>query len=320
MEYSNEFLMKLYEELLRCRLFEKKLVDTYALGKIPGHIHSGLGGEACYVGTLATRQQGDYFKNSHRCIAVANLLGVSLETAFSEIMAKRTGNAGGRGGVNHVSQLKYNMLGFSATLACDIGLAGGAAMRLQYDGIDNMAYTFYGDGTSNRGPVHEAMNLAAVWKLPVLFVCDNNQFGISTHVSQGSSVPNPGADRAGAYGMPSEVADGTDVLAVYEAAKRLTDHIRAGKGPAVLECKNYRWRGHFEGDQTPYRDKAVTEEWMKKDSVAKMEKLLLDKKIIDQATIDNMYQQIDDEMERAIAFAEASPAITPEEIYDNLYV
>ena len=321
MKYSKEFLIGLYEQLLQCRLFEKKLVDTYAIGKIPGHIHSGMGEEACYVGTFATRKEGDYYKISHRCIASSTLLGLDFNTAFAEIMAKKDGNAGGRGGVNHLCSMKYNMLGFSATLACDLGLANGAGMKIQYDGTDNIVYVFYGDGTSNRGPVHEAMNMAGAWKMPVLFVCQNNQFAISTPASEGSSVPNPGADRAAAYGMPTAIADGTDVLSVYEAAKDLVDYVRSGKGPALLECKHYRWRGHFEGDMAPYRDKSVTDDYVQnKDCVARMEKLLLDEGMIDQATIDAMYKEMDERLEAAVAFGEASPSMTLDEIYDNLYV
>lgn len=232
-----------------------------------------------------------------------------------------SGNAGGRGGVNHLCSMKHNMLGFSATLACDLGLANGAGMKIQYDGTDNIVYVFYGDGTSNRGPVHEAMNMAGAWKMPVLFVCQNNQFAISTPASEGSSVPNPGADRAAAYGMPTAIADGTDVLSVYEAAKGLVDYVRSGKGPALLECKHYRWRGHFEGDMAAYRDKSVTDDYVQnKDCVARMEKLLLDEGMIDQATIDAMYKKLDDELEAAVAFGEASPSMTLDEIYDNLYV
>lgn len=155
-------------------------------------------------------------------------LGIPLNTMFAELMGKVTGNALGLGGVLHMVSREYGMVGFSGTLGCDIAVSDGAALSIQMAGTDNVSYVFYGDGTSNRGPVHEAMNLAAVWKLPVLFVCNNNQFAISTFAKDGVSVPHPGADRAAAYGMPTRAVDGTDVLAVYEAAKELVDGIRAG--------------------------------------------------------------------------------------------
>jgi pyruvate dehydrogenase E1 component alpha subunit len=303
------------------RLFEEKLVEIYNLGKVPGHIHSGVGEEATYVGTLATRKDGDYYKITHRPVGATAIIGVPLNTIFSEIMGKRDGNSGGRGGVNHVTLLSKGMLGFSGTLGCDMAVGAGAGLTIKKNGTDNIVYVYYGDGTSSRGPVHEAMNLAAVWKLPVLFICENNQFAISTHASEGVSVENPGADRAAGYGMPSKIVDGTDVLAVYEGAKELAEYVRSGKGPAVLEAKSYRWRGHFEGDQTRYRDAEITEDWKKrKDCVENMEKYLLENNFATEEDINEIRAEINNDLDKAIEFAEASPAITAEEVYDNLYV
>ena len=178
-----------------------------------------------------------------------------------------------------------------------------------------------GDGTSSRGPVYEAMNLASAWKLPVLFICHNNQFAISTPASYSIAVEHPGADRAAAFNMPSKAVDGTDVLAVYEAAKELVAGIRAGGGPAVLECKDYRWRGHFEGDQCAYRDAAVTEDWIANhDCVKNFEAKLMEQGVITADEISQMRADFDREMDEAILRAEAAPEMKPEEIYDNLYV
>lgn len=319
MEHTAEFLKSLYRNLLSIRLFEEKQVEIYALGKVPGHIHSGIGEEAVAAGVMATRKEGDYFKISHRPVGASVALGVPLNTMFAELMGKVTGNALGLGGVLHMTSLEHGMVGFSGTLGCDIAVADGAALSIQMAGTDNVAYVFYGDGTSSRGPVHEAMNLAAAWKLPVLFVCNNNQFAISTPVTTGVSVANPGADRAPAYGMPTLTADGTDVLSVYEAVKQLVDGIRAGGGPAVLDCKTYRWRGHFEGDQCKYRDIAVTEEWYKKDCVAHLEEYLQDQGVMTAEEIQKVRDEISAEMEAAVAFGEASPEPTPEDLFRNLY-
>ena len=178
-----------------------------------------------------------------------------------------------------------------------------------------------GDGTSSRGPVYEAMNLASAWKLPVLFICHNNQFAISTPSSYSIAVEHPGADRAAAFNMPSKAVDGTDVLAVYEAAKELVAGIRAGNGPAILECKDYRWRGHFEGDQCAYRDAAVTEDWIANhDCVKNFEAKLMEQGVITADEISQMRSDFDREMDEAILRAEAAPEMKPEEIYDNLYV
>lgn len=320
MAYSKDFLIKTYRELVQLRLFEEKLVEIYTLGKVPGHIHSGVGEEATYVGTLATRKDGDYYKITHRPVGAATIIGVPLNTAFSEIMGKKDGNSGGRGGVNHVSLLSKGMLGFSGTLGCDMAVGAGAGLTIKKKGTDNIVYVYYGDGTSSRGPVHEAMNLAAVWKLPVLFICENNQFAISTHVTEGVSVENPGADRAAAYGMPSRIVDGTDVLSVYEGAKELTDYVRSGKGPALLEAKSFRVRGHFEGDQARYRSQEITEEWKKKDCVEKMEKYLLENMFITKEEIEAIRNEISGDLDKAIDFADKSLAPSTEEVYDYIFV
>ena len=319
MEYTAEFLTQLYRNLLSVRLFEEKQVELYALGKVPGHIHSGIGEEGSCTGVFATHKEGDYFKISHRPVGAGLLAGTPLETMFAELMGRVGGNALGLGGVLHMSSLSSGMLGFSGTLGCDAAVADGAALTIQMSGTDNVAYVFYGDGTSNRGPIHEAMNLAAIWKLPMLFVCNNNQYAISTPATFSSPVPNPGADRAAAYGMPSRVADGNDVLSVYEAASDLVAGIRAGNGPAVLECKMCRMRGHFEGDQQKYRDLSVVEEWKEKDCIVHMENYLLDHAVLTAEELQAIREELNAKMDAAIAAAEASPEPTPEDLYKNLY-
>lgn len=316
---SNEVLRGLYRDVLLLRLFEQRLIDLYAAGKIPGHIHSGIGEEACFVGVLATKKEGDYFKMSHRDIGASSLLGVPLGTMFAEIFGRQDGNSGGRGGINHIAQLSKGMLGFSGTLGCDIAVGAGAGLTIQNQGRDNVVYVFFGDGTTSRGPVHEAINLAAAWKLPVLFVCENNQFAISTPVSEGVPVENSAADRASAYGIPSRVADGTDVCQVYAAAEELVSHIRKGNGPAILESRAYRWRGHFEGDQARYRDRETTEEWLKKDCVQKLEDQLVENEAMTSGEIADLRAEFQAKLDEAVAFGQKSPEPLLESIYEYLY-
>ena len=319
MEHTPEFLTKLYRNLYSVRLFEEKQVELYALGKVPGHIHSGIGEEGSCTGVFATSKKGDYFKISHRPVGAGVLAGVPLETMFAELMGRVGGNAMGLGGVLHMTSLEKGMVGFSGTLGCDAPVAVGAALTIQMKGTDNVSYVFYGDGTSNRGPIHEAMNLAAIWKLPVLFVCNNNQYAISTPSSFSSPVANPGAARAAGYGMPSRVADGTNPVAVYEAAKELVDYIRAGNGPAVLECKMCRMRGHFEGDQQKYRDLSVVEAWKEQDCIAKMEQILREECLLTSGEIQAIRDEINAKMDAAIAAADTSPEPTAEDLWRNLY-
>ncbi len=319
MQHTAEFLKDLYRTMLSVRLFEEKQVEIYALGKVPGHIHSGIGEEGCCCGVLATRKKGDYVKITHRPVGAALAAGMDLNTMFAELMGKVGGNALGLGGVLHMCSLEHGIVGFSGTLGSDVAVSDGAALSIQMAGTDNVSYVFYGDGTSSRGPVHEAMNLAAIWKLPVLFVCTNNQFAISTPVSFGVPVTHPGADRASAYGMPAKAVDATDVVAVYEAAKELVDGIRAGGGPAILDCLGYRRRGHFEGDLAKYRDPAVAEEWSKKDCVAQMEQVLKDQGAMTAQEIQALRDQISAQMDQAVAYAEALPEPTPDDLWRNLY-
>lgn len=321
MQYEKEFLRKLYYDLMSMRLLEKKMVDTYAQGRVPGHVHSGVGQEATFVGVLENFKEGDYYKRTHRLLAVPYMMGTDLDMFFGELLAKKTGNSGGRGGSLHIGELRTGDLGFSGTLGCDTGVAVGAALTIDMEERDNVVFMFMGDGTSSRGPVYEAMNLAAAWKLPVLFVCHNNGFAISTPCTYSIAAENVLADRAAGYAMPGKVVDGTDVLAVYEAAKELVEGIRAGNGPAVLECKDYRWRGHFEGDQCAYRDAAVTEEWIKnKDCVKNLEAMLAEQGVMTIEEMEEMKAAFDKEMDEAILRAEAAPEMEPEEIYDYLYV
>lgn len=319
MQHTAEFLTRLYRSLYSVRRFEEKQVELYAEGKVPGHIHSGIGEEGSCTGVMATHREGDYVKISHRPVGAGVLTDQSLETMFCELMGRVGGNALGLGGVLHMQSLAHGMLGFSGTLGCDAAVADGAALTIQMNGTDNVAYCFYGDGTSNRGPIHEAMNLAAIWKLPVLFICNNNQYAISTPATYGSPVANPGADRAAAYGMPSRIADGTDVVAVYEAAQELVDGIRAGGGPAVLECKLCRMRGHFEGDQQKYRDLSVVEEWKKQDCVAKLAARLEGEGVCTAEQLAAIRAEVDAEMDAAIAAAEQSPEPTADDLMRNLY-
>lgn len=321
MKYEKDFLMKLYKELLETRLLEIKMTDLYAESRVPGHIHSGTGQEAAFVGVLAARKPGDYFKLPHRVVSAAHLVGDPLDTFFGEILAKKTGNSGGRGGVNHLGRLCDGVLGMSGTLGCDAAIPVGAALTIETEGRDNVAFFFAGDGATNRGPVYEAMTLAADWKLPVVFVCINNEFAISTPVTFSSPVPNVMADKAAGFNMPSVVVDGTDVLQTYEGASKIVEGVRAGNGPAVIECKCYRWRGHFEGDQCAYRDQAVTEKWIEeRDCVKNFEKALMEWGLLTEEESKKMREDFDKEMNDAIDRTEAAPEMTAEEIFNYLYV
>ena len=319
MSISNEKAIEMYKELLAVRMAEEKLVEIYALGKVPGHIHSGVGEEAAYVAPLMTKNEGDYAKFTHRVIAATHVMGITFNEMFAEILGKDTGTSHGRGGVNHVAHLKNGIVGVAGSLGVDTEVAVGAGVSCKYLENGKIVYCFNGDGTHSRGNVHEAMNLASMWKLPVLFVCDDNQYAISANHANTICTPNPAFDRAAGYAMPARLVEGDDPVAVYEAAEELTDYIREGNGPAVLEVKTYRWRGHFEGDQCAYRDEAVTEEMKKRDCIANLEKYLLDNGIMNKEDMELLKNELAVELDQAVEYAENSPEPALDSVYLNVY-
>ena len=319
MKYSEKMVEHYYKELLSVRMAEEKLVEIYAQGRVPGHIHSGVGEEAAYVGPLMTRNETDYYKGTHRVVSAVHAVGVTFNEIFAEILGKQTGTSHARGGVNHIDRLDKGVIGTAGSLGVDTEVAIGAGLSAKYLENGRIVYCYNGDGTHSRGNVHEAMNMAAIWKLPVLFICDDNQFAISANHANTISVKNPAADRAAGYGMPAKVVQGDDPLAIYDAAKELTDYIRAGNGPAVLEIKCYRWRGHFEGDQCAYRDKALTEEAHHHDCLVTLEKYVLENGILTAEDIELMRREIALELDQAVEFAESSPQPDPDHIFDGLY-
>lgn len=319
MSITNEKVVEMYKELLAVRMSEEKLVEIYALGKVPGHIHSGVGEEAAYVAPLMTRNPGDFYKHTHRVVSASHTVGITFKEMYAEFLGKETGTSHGRGGVNHVARLDCGCIGTAGSLGVDTEVGIGAGLSAKYLRNGRIVYLYNGDGTHSRGNVHEAMNMAAMWKLPVLFICDDNQYAISANHKDTICTPNPAYDRAPGYNMPARLVQGDDAIAVYEAAKELTDYIREGNGPAVLEIKTYRWRGHFEGDQCAYRDAAVTEEEKKKDCVANLEKYILDNALMTEEDIEILKNEIAVELDQAVEYAENSPEPDPEKIFEGLF-
>ncbi len=321
MKYSDELLRSMYDKMLTLRQMELKILDKYAEGHVPGHIHSAIGQEGTFVGVLSTKKDGDYWKPVHRMTSLSYMMGMDHKEFWGELLGKKTGNSGGRGGMLHIGDFNTGYIGMSATLGNDAGVCVGAAMTIDYEERDNVVYMFMGDGTSSRGPVYEALTMAKLWNLPVLFICENNGFAISAAAEKMIPVKDALAGRGSGWEIPTKVVeDGTDILAVYEAAKELTDGMREHGGPAILECKSYRWRGHFEGDQCKYRDPEVTKYRMENfDPLKKFGEKLLAEGIITEQYIEEFKERFDKEMEEAYDDAVAAPEMTPEEIYEYLY-
>jgi len=321
MKYQKDFLLKLYQTMLMIRRFEEKAVEMKARQIIPGIIHLYIGEEGVATGSCAALRKEDYICSTHRghghCIAKGGEVGRMM----AELFGRDAGYCRGKGGSMHIADFHLGILGANAIVASGMPISGGAALSIKMRGTDQVVVCFFGDGASNQGAFHEALNLSAVWKLPVIYVCENNLYAIS--VAQARSTPIRDIYlRKDAYGMPGWVVDGNDVLAVYETVKEAVDYARKGGGPSLIECKTYRWRGHYEGeaDRTYfYRSKKEVEEWMEKCPIKRFQKVLLDNKILDQKGLCRIEQETQESIEKAVEFAQNCPWPAPEDALKGLY-
>jgi pyruvate dehydrogenase E1 component alpha subunit len=311
-------MIDLYTNMARIRMFEERVAELFAAGKIPGFVHLYVGEEAVATGVSATLRDSDYITSTHRGHGHLISKGGDMKLMMAELLGKKTGYCKGKGGSMHIAHTDLGILGANGIVGGGPPLAAGAALACQYQGKDDVAICFFGDGASNQGTSHEAMNLATCWKLPVVFVAENNMYGISSCTINSMCVADI-ADRAAAYDMPGAVVDGNDVVAVYEAAAVAISRAREGKGPSLIECKTYRHRGHFEGDPGVYRNQDEVEEWKKKDPLLNFENKLLDMGVLAEGKISDIKGSIEKELEEAVRFAEESPLPDASELLDDVY-
>lgn len=319
-KYSKKLLTELYGKMVTIRLFEQTVESHFLAGEIPGFVHLYIGEEAIAAGIMANLTNRDYIESTHRGHGHTIAKGADLKRMMAEIFGKATGYCKGKGGSMHIADFSIGMLGANGIVGGGYTLAVGAGLATKLSGEDKVSVVFFGDGASNRGTFHEALNMAAIWQLPVLFVCEMNQWASTTPYRTTTSVENI-ADRCQGYSIPGYVVDGNDVLAVYEAAKDIVADIRAGKGPALLECKTYRIKGHFVGDPEKYRTKEeVQHEFETNNPITRFEEKVLKAGALTQANLDAVYKQAEQEIAEALKFAKESPEPAPEAIYEDLYV
>lgn len=318
MSLTNEKMIELYANMAKIRMFEEKIAEFFAAGKIPGFVHLYIGEEAVATGVCATLRDTDYITSTHRGHGHLISKGGDIKLMMAEIFGKRTGYCKGKGGSMHIADLDLGILGANGIVGGGPPIATGAAFSAHYQGQDRVTVCFFGDGASNQGTTHEAMNMATAWKLPLVFVNENNLYGISCSTARSMCVTDI-ADRAAAYDMPSVVVDGNDVLAVYEAAAEAVKRARKGDGPSLIECKTYRWRGHFEGDPCVYRPDEELQEWKDKGPLKQFEKKLLGAKILTKEKIKDIQDGLGKDLAQALAFAQESPLPEPGEITDDVY-
>ena len=318
MSLANEQLIEMYVTMNRIRTFENRVAELFAAGKIPGFVHLYVGEEAVATGVCANLTDRDYITSTHRGHGHLIAKGGSLKRMMAELFGKKTGYCKGKGGSMHIADLDLGIMGANGIVGGGPPLAAGAALACQYLGTDSVAVCFFGDGASNQGTTHEAMNLATCWKLPVVFVNENNMYGISSCTINSMCVPNI-ADRAAAYDMPGVVVDGNDVIAVHEAAAEAIARARKGLGPSLIECKTYRHRGHFEGDPCAYRDDAELKEWKEKDPIPRLGKKLLEMELLTEKKIADITATLEADLAAAERFAEESPFPDRSELTEDVY-
>ena len=296
---------------------ERKL---YRQGKIVGGVYVGRGQEAIPVGTALVARPDDVMLPAHRDLAVFLIRGVSPGRIFAQYMGREGGLTRGRDGNMHMGDLKHGIVAIISALAATVPVAAGVAMALRYKGIDGVAFSYFGDGATSRGDWHEGVNFAAVQKLPVVFICNNNQYAYSTPLSAQMACANV-ADRGPAYNIPAEIVDGNDVLAVHEATQRARAHAGSGKGPYLLECKTFRMTGHSAHDAAHYVPQGLFEEWGKMDPITRLEARMLAEGWAGQEALDRARAAVHSEVDEAVAWAEQSPfpdaATLTEDVYES---
>lgn len=305
--------------MLAVRRMEEKAAQLYTQQKIRGFLHLYIGQEAVGMGIEAAIRPEDYLITGYREHGNAYLRGIPMREILAELMGKETGCSRGKGGSMHMFSAERRFLGGHGIVGGQIGLGTGVAFAIQYREEDLICATLFGDGAVRQGILHECFNMAMLWKLPVVYVCENNQYAMGTAVSRSSNVTEI-YRIACAYDMPSERVDGMDVLAVYSAMQQAAAHARSGKGPYFLEVLTYRYRGHSMSDPAKYRTREEVEKYKERDPLARLQSYLYDHQLASEADIEALEESVATEVAEAVAFAENSPFPPPEALYEEVYV
>ncbi|BCX03070.1 MAG: pyruvate dehydrogenase E1 component subunit alpha [Candidatus Roseilinea sp.] len=321
---NNEKVLDLYVRMLRIRRFEEQVGLLFAQGQLPGFVHLYIGEEAVAAGVCAALRDDDYIVSTHRGHGHVIAKGGDLNRMMAELFGKATGYCKGKGGSMHIADFSIGMLGACGIVGGGIPIAVGAGLSAKYRGSDQVAVTFFGDGAANEGSFHESLNLAAVMKLPVLFVCENNRYGEFTPMEKVTSVRDI-ALRATGYGVPGVIVDGTDALAVYEVANTAVQRARNGEGPTLIEAKAHRTGGHAEGEKAflaggVYRSAEELAEAQAKDPLRILHSKMVQMRVVTPDVLEALDQQITQAVAAAVNFARQSPDPSPESIYDDGWV
>jgi len=315
---EKEEYLDLYHQMVLIRRVEERAAELYQQGKIGGFLHLYIGQEAVSTGLIAARKPKDRIITAYRDHGVAINAGIPARSVMAELLGKATGISKGKGGSMHMADVEKNYWGGHAVVGAHLPIAAGLALGDQYQETGGVTICMFGDGATNIGFFHEAVNLSKVWDLPVLWVTENNKYGMGTTVERASAVSEI-RQKAEGYGIPNARVDGMNLMAVHEAAAEHLAYVRAGNGPFFLEAVTYRYRGHSMGDPERYREKDEIEKWKEEDPIGIYRKFLVGKKISTSGELDEIDQQVEDETQEAVEFAESSPEPAPEALFEHIY-
>lgn len=317
--YEEAFLKNLYATMYRIRQFEDQVFELYKIGLMPGLAHPYIGQEAVATGTCAALQDKDYIVSTHRGHGHLIARGADTKKMMAEVLGKRDGYCKGKAGSMHIVALDKGILGANGIVGGGIPIATGAAYMSRYKDTKQVTISFLGDSATNEGAFHESLNMASAWQLPVVYVIENNLYGISVALERVTNVQDLSV-RAKAYGIDGVTIDGNDVLKVYETVKEAVALAREGHGPTLIECKTYRWKGHHVGDPaTQYRTRAEEALWKERCPLACFKDYLIKNKVLDKKRITTLENSINDELQEAIEFAKNSPYPDAAEAFEDIY-
>src|SRR6266436_3410416 len=317
-EIDRDTLVSLYHQMLLVRRFEEKSAEAYSSGKIGGFCHLYIGQEAVAIGAISSIRKDDYVLCSYREHAHAIAKGMSPESVMAELYGKAGGCSKGKGGSMHMFDKEVNFLGGHGIVGGQIPLATGVAFASKYKGTDQVTLCFFGEAAVNQGAFHESLNLAQLWKLPCIYICENNKYGMGTSLERAMSVQTV-AEKACAYEIASELVDGMDVLAMRNATQRAVERARKESLPTLLEARTYRYMGHSMSDPGKYRTRAEIEKYQERDPIKLFTATLKENKVLTDRDLSDMEAAIKEQIEQAVRFAEKSPEPDPKELYTNVY-
>ena len=319
MTLTTEKQLEMLRLMQTIRRFEERASDDYRTGAIYGVVHCYIGEEAVAVGVCAALNEDDQIISTHRGHGHCLAKGADLNRMMAELYGRRTGYCKGKGGSMHIADFDIGMLGANGIVAGGIPIVTGAGLAAQLEGAGRVAVSFFGDGASNAGPFHESINIAATWKLPMLYVCENNLYAATTSAEDTLALGDVAA-RAAGYGIPGVVVDGNDVIAVYEAAETAVNRARAGEGPTLIECKTYRWRGHTERpEQIDPRPQDEVEGWQQRDPISRLANSLIAQQLLTEEAWQKMDAEILAAIEDSVKFALDSPFPDPEMAVEDVF-